>query len=82
MKKVDRYLPVLKKDKKGKPRASVHKDPYGKYMLFEEHAKRMASVKNQLFSQEILWKKIRSLEDENERLRSLCGSHGVYDFQL
>ena len=81
MAKVDRYLPVLKKTKKGKPRASVHKDPYGKYMLFEVHCKRMAQVANQLSSQEVLLKRIRNLEEENEKLRCLCAARGIYDLQ-
>lgn len=85
MKKIERYLPVLKKDRKGKYRASVHKDPYGKYVKFEEHAKRMASLQNELSTQETLRRRIRDLEEENERLRSICSSHegnayGLYHF--
>ena len=80
MKKIERYLPVLKKDRKGKYRASVHKDPYGKYVKFEEHAKRVAILQNQLSTQEVLRKQIRMLEEENERLLCLCGSNVLHNF--
>ena len=70
MPKIARYLPVLKKKKDGSGyRASVHKDPYGKYVLFEEHVKRMAARTNQLVGEEKLRKRIRELEKENEQLK-------------
>lgn len=77
MKKIDRYLPVLKKDRKGKLRASVHKDPYGKYILFEEHVKRICRIKSEVISQETLRDRIRKLEEENEMLRCRISA---YDF--
>lgn len=71
MSKIARYLPVLKKKKSGEGyRASVHKDPYGRYVLFEEHVKRNASLRAELVGEEKLRKRIRELEIENSKLRS------------
>jgi hypothetical protein len=47
--KVARYLPVLKKKKDGTGyRASVHKDPYGKYMLFETHVAEVSALRREV----------------------------------
>lgn len=70
MKKIDRYLPVLKKDRTGKLRASVHKDPYGRYVLFSTHVERVEKLKREIGDFLYLQKKIRDLEEENERLRT------------
>ena len=71
MSKVARYLPVLKKKKDGIGyRASVHKDPYGKYMLFEEHVEKVETLKAELVCNDKLRKRIQYLEKENEKLRS------------
>ncbi|MDY0188121.1 MAG: hypothetical protein RBR16_09380 [Syntrophus sp. (in: bacteria)] len=71
MSKLARYLPVLKKKKNGEGyRASVHKDPYGKYVLFEEHARKVAAVQAKLTGEDKLRKRIQELELENIKLRS------------
>jgi len=68
--KIARYLPVLKKKRDGGYRASVHKDPYGRYILFEEHIKRVESLKMDITASEKLRKRIQELELENLKLRS------------
>jgi hypothetical protein len=81
MKKIDRYYVTLRKRKSGNGcRIEVNKTQYGKYVLFEDHAKRVAILQNQLSTQETLRKHIRGLEEENERLRSLCSSDGFQCF--
>ena len=71
MKKIQRYLPILKKKKNEKDfRATVQKDPYGKYVLFEEHARRVARLQNDLASEAVLRKRIRDLEEEVGKLHS------------
>jgi len=72
--KIARYLPVLKKKRDGGYRASVHKDPYGKYILFEEHVKRVESLKMDITASDKLRKRIQELEHENLKLRSFLNA--------
>ena len=85
--KISRFRPILRERKKGNGyRIDMSKAIHGRYVLFEDHVKRIASLRNELSTQETLRNRIRDLEEENERLRSICSSHegkayGFYDFQ-
>lgn len=80
MPKIARYLPVLKKKKDGGYRASVHKDPYGKYILFETHVNKVERLKKEVERGEYFRKKVLHLEEENERLRMQLRSIDYPDF--
>ena len=69
MSKLARYIPITYKNKNGEYRASVRQKPYGKYVLFEDHVVKVTKLRNQIAKQEDLMTRIRSLEEENEKLR-------------